>query len=352
MKKHQLVLIIIITAVVVWVADLLVGNYLAARLSTASWARKFNLFNPQAQLVVTNRETIRVNNNNDVIEAAENAKSKLSTLVYYDNARIVATGSAVNWTSDGYLVTTDSAFSPAGKVFAIVTNNGDIYPVEQSYNDPASNLVILKTSAQGLAVLDPSNNEDLRVGQQVFGLQNSVGNKDTRFTTGFLSRLSTDVFGVIAESDLVSRGVDVQISGNISAALPIMSLSGRLVGIWDSQKIVAVEDVSLLLNNFLSDQKQIIRPSLGFSYQILSESESKILQTASGAKVMGLANGKSAAAAGLKVGDVITQWDGKNLTASTNFDLLLRQAKPNQTIKISVNRNGTLLDLVLVVGKF
>ncbi|QQS23334.1 serine protease [bacterium] len=350
MNKKQIVLVIIITAVIVWVADLLAGNYLSARLSTASWARKFNLFNPQAQLVVTNRETVRVNNGNDAVEAAENAKSKLSTLIYFENGKVTTTGSAINWTSDGYLVTTKAALAPGGKVFAIVTSNGDVFPVETSYPDPASNLVLLKTSAQGLAVLDPSNNDDLRVGQQVLGLQNSVGNRMTRFATGYISRLSSDTYGAVLESDLVSRSYSVQVNGGFAPATAIMNLSGRMVGVWDGQNVISVDDVRLLVNNFLNDQKQIVRPSFGFSYQMLSESESKILQTVSGARVMGLAAGKSAADSGIRVNDVIVEWGGKAVNNSINFDSILRQTKPNQTIRVKVYRSGTNLELNLVSG--
>lgn len=350
MNKKQITVVIIITAVLVWTADLLVGNYLSARLSTAPWARKFNLFNPQAQLVVTNRETVRVNNGNDAVEAAEDAKSKLSTLVYFDDRGVVATGSAINWTSDGYLVTTKAALASSGKVYAVITHGGDVFPVETTYADPASGLVLLKTSAQGLAVLDPANNDDLRVGQQVLSLQNSVGNKHTRFTTGFISRLAADTFGTVAESDLVSRSYRVG-AADLAPAAAVLNLSGRMIGVWDGQNVVGVEDVRLLVNNFLADQKQIVRPAFGFSYQLLTESESKILQTVPGAQVMGLAAGKPAALAGLKVGDVIVEWDGKSVSSAANFDAMLRQIKPNQTIRFRVDRDGTNLGLALTAGK-
>ncbi len=355
MNKKHIVLIILITAVIVWTADLLAGNYLSARLATSSFARKYNLFNPQAPIVVTNRETVRVNNSSDVVQTAENAKSKISSLVYYDNTRLVNTGTAINWTSDGYFITTKAAFAPAGKVFAVITLSGDVFPVEASYVDPSSNLVILKTSAQGLGVIDPASSSDLRVGQQVVGLANPVGNKQTRFTTGFVQRIPSDTFGMVLESDIVSHFTGVQAAGSGSSFSPgsvILNLSGRMIGVWDGQAVVNVEDIQLLMNNFLSANKQIVRPSLGFSYQLLSESESKILQTVSGARVMGIANGKTAATAGLKVNDVITDWDGKKVSIETDFDGILRQIKPNQTIRLSVSRGGTVVQLTIVAGKF
>ncbi len=75
MNYKKIILIIVITSVIVWTLDLLIGNYLSAKLSTAPWTQRFSLFNPQAPIVVTNRETIRVNNQNDTVETAENMKS-------------------------------------------------------------------------------------------------------------------------------------------------------------------------------------------------------------------------------------------------------------------------------------
>lgn len=351
MNKKQLVLTILVTAVIVWTADLLAGNYLSARLATSSLAQKYNLFNPQAPIVVTNRETVRVNNSNDAVQTAENSKSKVSSLVYYDNNKLVSTGSVTNWTSDGYFVTTKSALAPAGKVFAVVTLSGDVFPVEASYADTASNLVILKTSAQGMAVLDPADTGDLRVGQQVVSIVNSIGNKQTRFVTGFVQRVPEDKFGTVSESDLVSKTIDIQSTGNFTAGAVMLNLSGRMLGIWDGQTVVPVSSIQLLVNNFLADQMQVTRPSFGFSYQMLTESESKILQTATGARVMGIANNKPAAAAGLKVGDVIIDWDSKSIVADTDFDTLLRSIKPGQSIRFTVNRAGATVQLILVAGK-
>lgn len=349
MNKKQFIVLLVLAVVIVWVADLLAGNYLSAKLATSQFARKFNLFNPQAPIVVTNENTVRVNTDKDPVQTAENSKSKTATVVYFENSQLINSGSAVNWTSDGYFVSVKQAIGLKDKVYAVMTSSGDLYPIEKSYADPASNLVILQTSAQNLPILDPANAKDLRVGEQVVTLLNSLGNEQTTFKTGYVSKSAFDHSGLVYESDLVSGGVYLQID-NPALGSAVINLSGRLVGIWDGSKVIETSDVRLLVNNFLSNNKIISRPSYGFSYQILSTSEAKALQTVSGARIMGIATGKLAASLGLKTGDVITEIDNKTVTSETDLDNLLRTFKSGDLVSIVVSRQGTVQNYSFNVG--
>lgn len=348
MNKKQIFLVIIVITIIVWVADLLAGNYLSAKLATAPWAQRFNLFNPQAPIVITNRETIRVNNSSDIVDTAENMKSKVATLVYIENGRMITTGSAVNWTGDGYFLTAKSAFELPNKVYAVITFAGDIYPVQKIHPDQASSIMIVETSAQGLVVLDPADNNDLRVGEQIVTVQNSVGNKQSQFHTGFVQKLGEDTAGQVMESDLVSRNINLEIFDTMLPGSAITNLSGRLIGMWDGSKVVPVEEMRLLFNSFLSHSKTIVRASLGFSYQYLSEQEAKALQTVSGAKVLGIAPTKPASLVGLKAGDVIVKFGDRQVNQDLNLDNILRQIKPGDSIKLSIDRSGQNLELNVI----
>ena len=351
MSKKQMALLVLVIVVTVLVVDLLIGNYVSARLATNPWVRKWGLFNPEAPIVVTNRETVRVDTNNDLIETAENSKTKTATLVYFDGSDLVVTGSAVNWTSDGYFVTALTGLAIGGKVYGVVTSSGDVYPVEAAYADPASNLVVLQTSAKDLSVLSPAEARDLRVGQQVVMVQNSVGNSQAQFFTGYVKRLPTDVAGQTAESDVVSRNLELSLLGTAPVGSVVLDLSGRMIGIWDGEKVVMAEEVRGLVNNLLTHGKSFVRPGFGFSYQILNEVEAKTLQTTSGARVIGVASGSQAAGAGLKGGDVITEADGQKLDNNFNFDSWLRQVKPDQVISLSVQRGTNSVSILLTAEK-
>ncbi len=348
MNKKQIALIIVVTTIVVWLANLLLGNYLSAKLSTAPWAQRFNLFNPQAPIVITNRETIRVNNSSDVVDTAESMKSKVSTVVYIENGQMIITGGAINWTGDGYFITAKNAFAAANKVYAVVTYGGDVYPVQKTYTDPASSLVIIETSAQGLGVLDPADTTDLRIGQQVVTVENSIGNKQGQFYTGFVNKLASDTGNTVMESDLVSRKVRLDNFTAILPGLAINNISGRMVGIWDGASVVPVEEIRVLFNSFLSHNKSVVRPAFGFSYQYLTETEAKTLQTAHGARVQGIAANKPASLIGLKAGDVIVKLGDREVNNDMNIDNILRQVKPGDSLKLTIDRSGEEIELTIV----
>lgn len=351
MSKKQIALLVLIIFALVLFVDLLIGDYVSARLATTSWARKWGLFNPQGPIVVTNRETVRVNTNNDLVDTAENAKTKTAALVYFDGNDMVLSGSAVNWTSDGYFLSAQSALSSAGKAYAVVTSSGDVYPVEAAYADPASEVVVLQTSARDLTVFSPADSRDLRIGQQVVMIQNSLSSGNARFFTAFVKRMHTDISGVEANSDLVSRNIEITTLEPVPAGSAVLNLSGRIIGIWDGKVIVPVDELRELANNLFANNKTIVRPTFGFSYIILNEVEAKALQTLPGARLTQVAAGGLAAQKGFRVDDVITEIDGQKVDENLNLDNWLRQVKPEQVISFTVQRGANPITILLTAGQ-
>lgn len=349
MSKKQIALLILILVVVVLAVDLLIGSYISARLSTTSWARKWGLFNTQAPIVVTNRETVRVNSNNDLVETAENAKNRSAVAVVVEDGRISVVSGAVNWTSDGYFVTAQVPGVAPVEISGVVTSSGELYPAESAWLDASTNLVIIKTSARDLTVFSPADARDLRIGQQVVMIQNSLTAGQAQFFTGYVSRLPNDVVGQTLETDLVARRMKLSIGSAAEPGSAVLNLSGRLVGIWTGIDVVMVDDVRDMMDNFLANNKQLTRPSIGFSYQQLNETQAKALQSEVGLRVIGVAPGSAAAQAGLRGGDTITEVDGQKIDNNFNFDNWFRQTKSNQVISFTVQRGTNTLSILVTV---
>lgn len=340
MNKKQIIFLSLVMIIIVVIVDLLIGNYLSARLATTSIARKWGLFNPQAPIVVNNREIVRVNSNSDAVDTAENARNKTATIVFIDGNSVVASGSAVNWTSDGMFVTVDGAMSYANKVYAVVTSNGDLYPIEKAIQDPASNLIILQTSARNLSIFSPLDPRELRIGQQFVTVQSSVSGQKASFFTGYIKKIANDFSQNIQESDSLRNFTYLNIVDTLPAGSPILSLSGRLVGIWDGVGVVMSQDISDAVNNYLAGGQSFNWPKYGFVFQLLSESEAKFIQTIPGARVLSVLPNTSASKAGLLTNDVIIEIDGQKV--DHNFDLArtLRFGKAGQAVSLLVERYG------------
>lgn len=349
MNKRQIALLVLVILVVVLAVDLLVGNYISARLATTSWARKWGLFNTQAPIVVTNRETVRVNTNNDLVETAENAKTRTAVTVRVQNGQVETVGGAVNWTSDGYFISAQVPGVEPEEISGVLTNNGELFPVESTWTDPATGLVIIKTAARDLIVFSPAEARDIRVGQQVVMIQNSLSANQTKFFTGYVSKLADDVAGQTLESDFVARRLTLSMGAAAEPGSAVLNLSGRMVGIWTGLDVIMADDVRDMMDNYLTNNRQVVRPRVGFSYQQLSEAQAKALQTQVGVRIMGVANNSPASKAGLRGGDIIIEADGQGIDADFDIDNWLREKKPGQTISLSVQRGTNILNLLVTI---
>lgn len=351
MRKLHIVIIIIVASILALGVQVLFGNYLSARLATLPGLRNLDLFDPRAPIVVTNRETVRVSDSNDAIETTNAVKSKISTIVYYEGtgatAQLVVSGGAVNWTSDGYFVTTAAALSVPNKTYAVILNNGDIFPIKDVYADTASNLVIVSTDARNLPTIEPVNAVDLRPGEKMLMVINSVGANKTSFLESYVKNFSNDVTGIVFDSDIASRAIFVQSVGTLTAGHVAVNLDGRLAGLWDGTNVVSADVIRIFANNYFRDNMQIIRPGYGFTYKQLLGSEARALQLPFGAQVLSVGVGSAAATAQLQVGDIITAVNGKKIDDDNLLEASLAGAIPGDIVTLAVTRNGQLTTVVV-----
>lgn len=344
MSKFKILIIILIASVIALAVQILFGNYLSARLATFPGFRNLNLFNPRAPIVVTNRETVRISDASDAVETANAFKSKLSVVVYYEgtgaNSKIVLSGGALNWTADGYFVTSRAALPVANKTYAVILNNGDIFPIKKVYTDTATNLVMLATDAHNLSTAEPVVGAELRPGEKILLILNAIAQNKSTFLESYLRAYSTDVAGQEFNSDKDQRTLSIQPVGVLAPGQAAVDLSGKLAGMWDGSSVVGSDAIRTFASNFFRDNNQVIRPSFGFSYKHMAMSEARALQLTMGAQVIQVVPGSPAALAGLQKGDIITSISSETITDDFLLGFALVEAAPNQPQTFEVRRGN------------
>ncbi len=351
MKKIYVLIIVVVASVLALLFQILFGNFLSARLATLPLFRNLDLFNPRAPIVVNNKETVRVSDANDAVETADSVKSKLAVVVYYDGKpgenHLVRSGGAISWTADGYFVSTTSALSVPNKTYAVLLNNGEIFPIKNVFADTASSLVILATDARNLSTIEPVPGTELRSGQKMLMLLNTVVSNKTTFLESYVHAPITDVAGQQFNADRVGRFISLQSVAPLVPGQAAVNLNGKLVGLWDGSNVISSDAIGLFANNFFKDNMQVIRPSFGFTYTQISDVESRALQLTAGAQVKDVTAGGAAAFGGLVKGDIITVYNGTKIDDTVLLEKLLAQTAPGDIATISVIRNGKNTDLTI-----
>ena len=112
MTKH--LKIILISVVLALILNILLGRWLTAQISTIPALNRWKLLSPQAPIVINNREEIRISDSGDILQAIQDAKSKISSVVILQKGQMNLVGGAINLTGEGVFVTAGLTFAPAG----------------------------------------------------------------------------------------------------------------------------------------------------------------------------------------------------------------------------------------------
>lgn len=273
-------------------------------------------------------------------------------------------GSGVIYRKDGYIITNyhviENAIGDSHskiQVFLGEDTTKDVYDATVVGYNISADLAVIKINVKGLPEIEIADSSKLKVGQYVI----TVGNP------GGLEFMDSVTYGVIsglnrvvsADSTVSLIQTDAAINpGNSGGAL--VNANGELVGI-NSSKIVSEEfegmGFAIPSNETVEIAQKIIEkenspePYIGIT---LSEKyTSEVLEYygyPSGAVVLSVANNSPAYQAGIRKGDIITEFDGEDIKSYSDLEELLSQCKPNQKISVKLYRNRRTYSTTLTVG--
>jgi serine protease Do len=267
-------------------------------------------------------------------------------------------GSGVIVTKDGYILTNNHVVDGADEV-KVALQDGREFVAKVIGRDPKSDVAIIKVDAKDLPAVPMADSDKVEVGDVVLAIGNPFGIGQT-VTTGIVSATGRAGATSLDYEDFIQTDAAIN-PGNSGGAL--VDAEGRLIGIntailsrsGGNQGIGFAIPVNLtrdVMQGLIKDG-HVTRGYLGVMIQDLNPALAKEFKVKEngGALIGDVTSDSPAEKAGLKTGDVITEFNGKKVTDSRHLKLEVARLHPGDKAQVKVMRDGTTKTLDVAVGE-
>jgi Do/DeqQ family serine protease len=268
-------------------------------------------------------------------------------------------GSGVIISTDGYVLTNYHVVDGAEQIKVDLNDNRTLDAKVVGLDQP-SDLAVLKIDATGLPVLALGDSDKVRVGDVVLAIGNPLAIGQT-VTMGIISAkgrqtgLSSGSFEDFLQTDAPinqgnSGGALVSTASElVGINSQILSPSGGSIGIG----FAIPSNMARTISDTLVKTGKVRRGQLGVTVVRLNSEPAKELgiKETKGVGVAQVQPGSAAERAGLKKGDVITAFNGVEITDANVFRNLVASTAPGSVVTLNVVRDGRPLELRPTLGE-
>ena len=263
-------------------------------------------------------------------------------------------GSGVIVRPDGYILTNNHVIAQADQI-VVGLYDGRRAEAKVVGTDPESDLAVIKIELDKLPVL-PFKLSGNEVGDVVLAIGNPFGVGQT-VTQGIISATGRSDLGINTYEDFIqtdaainpgnSGGALIDVAGNlIGVNTAIFSQSGGSLGIGFA---IPAKICQQIMNAILKDGR-VIRGLLGITF-VAPNQDDVLKPREEGVIVAEVPKDGPAARAGIQAGDKIVKVNDIIITSSSHLVNYIALQAPNSTVKVSLIRDNTPLDLNVVVGE-
>jgi Do/DeqQ family serine protease len=270
--------------------------------------------------------------------------------------RVLSSGSGVLVSADGYIVTNNHVAEGAGEL-DVTLNDGRTFTARLVGGDPTTDVAVIKIDGENLPFLPFGNSDALRLGEWVLAIGTPYSLQST-VTAGIVSAKGRNLN--VIENDMRLESfiqTDAAVNpGNSGGAL--VNAKGELVGIntliqsptgsYAGYSFAVPASIVRKVAEDLREYGVVQRALLGIEYQEINNAfieemgEQTGITERGGIYVGGVAEGGAAEAAGIKIGDVLTEINGVAIPDAATLSEQIARYRPNDKVKISVKRGGEM----------
>lgn len=266
-------------------------------------------------------------------------------------------GSGFIISNDGYILTNHHVIDGADEVIVRLSNREE-YVAKIVGSDKASDVAVLKVEADDLPVLEFGDSDDLKVGEWVLAIGSPFG-FDHSVTAGIVSAkgrsLPSDNYVPFIQTDVAinpgnSGGPLFNLDGEvIGINSQIYSRTGGFMGLSFAIPIEMAVDVA----DQLKETGRVSRGWLGVLIQEVTRelAESFGMDNPHGALVAKVLDDSPAEDAGLQVGDVIVEFNGRKVMRSSSLPPLVGRSAVGKKANVTIIRNKNRTNIKVKIAE-
>jgi putative serine protease PepD len=365
------------TTILTGATILVIGSSLGAAVGAGVGIGVYNYWTRPAPVIVNNADSVSW-----VTAAAATASPSVAT-VSVSSAAGGGNGSGVFLNADGFLLTNTHVVTLDGASSSVKievkTFDGHVYPGTVVGTDPTNDLAVIKVSAPvKFTPIVFADSSKLNVGDAAVAIGAPLGLSNT-VTKGIVSALNRTIQVASAAAPDNSSGGGLQLysgsgdsvnlrviqtdaainPGNSGGAL--LNQKGQLIGInvaianaGGTAGSIGVgfaipSNVAQRIAGEIMKTGHASHALLGAMVSDSTNSDASASFTV-GAKVVKLTAGGAAEKGGVKVGDIITKFNGVAITSASELTAAVRQEKAGSKATLQLLRDGNTQSLNVVLG--
>ena len=267
-------------------------------------------------------------------------------------------GSGFIISDDGYILTNAHVVAEFDDVNVRLADSKREFKAKVIGVDKRSDIALLKVDAQSLPTAKLGDSSKLEPGDWVAAIGSPFGFANT-ITAGIVSAkgrsLPDEMYVPFIQTDVAVN------PGNSGG--PLLNLQGEVIGVnsliysgtggYMGVSFAIPIEVALDVSKQLKSQGKVTRGRIGVAIQPVTKelARSFRLEEPLGAIVINVEKGGPAEQGGLRVGDVVLEWNGEVIDDPNELPRLVAATKPGSLAHAAVWRNGKRQTLELRVGE-
>lgn len=267
-------------------------------------------------------------------------------------------GSGVIVDEDGYILTNNHVIKDADEIRVKLSDKRE-FKGKVIGTDPKTDLAVIKIDSNHLPVIKLGHSDKLKVGETVIAIGNPFGLNQT-VTSGIISATGRANVGIADYEDFIQTDAAIN-PGNSGGAL--VNVKGELVGIntaifstsggYQGIGFAIPSNMAKVVMDNLIKKGKVIRGWLGVSIQPVTPEIAKQfgIKDNRGALVGDIVEDSPAEKAGIQRGDVIIEFDGKEVTDPSSLRNSVAGTPPGKKVILKIIRDGKMQKVDVTIAE-